>query len=711
MTDARAWAIRPKWHRLETPRSYAQRQCRATGVPFEDVERGLTSDKQLYIYRVWKNEAAAAAIVEAAAGRPEGHYLRLLGIAQPEPFSTYPQRFLCRLCSAGDRVEQIPHDRENWCLRHPGQMVWMGPGTAPESQLVVKHESRQAKAERRFRRLATEGRINTRLHARVWEMVRDNAWLTQPMGWKPELAPFLDDHEGQGRAALFPETVRVLELLSNKAAVEWWVGISSAELRKAIASSLSLGDRPTDVLVERIVLWLRPRRRETRLTRIDPLDVPLDIVDTPAVIDVAAPYPLWIQRRPHAVAEWNWTRYDRSRDPWEPQGTSFKAWWTCDAGHTWESTPYVRAIAGCPHCAGQAVWPGQTDLAAQHPALAAQWDRSPGANAGDPDHVGARSNRRVNWVCEKGHRWVATINNRTRNGSGCPFCAGNRAITGETDLATLRPDLAAEWDHQKNDKLTPETIGARTTRRVWWKSACGHGWQASIANRGNGTGCPYCAGKRALPGVSDLATIRPDLAAQWHSSNKVRPQQVRPNAGLKVVWRCEKGHTWKAAVYSRVGAGRGCPYCAGRFVIPNQTDLATVHPDLVSEWHESNALSPREVSAGSSRRATWQCTEGHVWEAVISSRTSTFPSGCPSCKGHRVIPGQTDLATLRPDLRAEYDASNHRAPDRLKPSSQYNAAWRCSRGHMWKATVVSRAGGRGCPDCAAEHRGNPIPDS
>ncbi len=44
-------------HRLESPRSYAQRQCRAAGIPFEDVERGLTSQTQPYIYCVWKDDS------------------------------------------------------------------------------------------------------------------------------------------------------------------------------------------------------------------------------------------------------------------------------------------------------------------------------------------------------------------------------------------------------------------------------------------------------------------------------------------------------------------------------------------------------------------------------------------------------------------------------------------------------------------------------
>lgn len=564
MTEAQAWAIRPKWHRLEAPRSYAQRQCRAAGVPFEDVERGLTSEKQLYIYRVWKDEAAAAAIVEAAAGRPPGHYLRLRAIAQPNHSFTYSRRFLCRLCSAGDEVEQIPHDRENWCLRHPGQMVWVGPGTTTETQQIVSHDRALFKAERRFRRLVTRGHVSPRLHARAWEMVRDNAWLTRPTGWNAALSLCADDREIRGRAALYAETIAVLELISDAKRVQTLAACSSVDLRHAIRSALGAVDGPVEVLVERIVLWLRPLRREVCATRIEDLDVPLEVVDASAIIDASAPYPLWIQRSPQAIAEWDWTRNADDRDPWGQQGTSVKASWVCDRGHRWETTPYVRSVAGCRYCAGQEAWPGQTDLRTEYPELAAEWDRTPGANAGDPDGVGARSNRRISWVCGKGHRWQATIANRTRNGSGCPFCARNRASPGETDLATVMPDLAAEWDYERNGESSPSLVGAKSAKKVWWVGQCGHAWQAAINNRSAGQGCPFCSRKRALAGVTDLATVRPDLASEWDASNELHPQEVLPHSGRRVAWQCAAGHRWEAAVYSR-SAGRGCPHCSGRY--------------------------------------------------------------------------------------------------------------------------------------------------
>ncbi|PKQ36294.1 MAG: hypothetical protein CVT61_01945 [Actinobacteria bacterium HGW-Actinobacteria-11] len=532
-------------------------------------------------------------------------------------------------------------------------------------------------------------------------MVRDNAWLTRPDGWKPALTQCVNDHEVRGRATLYPETVAVLRVLATGQHVEHWAAMPSTHIRQAIAQTLPPMHAPTDVLVERIVLWLRPLRREIRPTRIEPLNIPLDHVDATTIIDTTAPYPLWVQRRPQAVTEWDWSRNGPDRDPWAPHLSSARAWWVCDEGHSWESTPYVRTIAGCRYCAGQAAWPGQTDLATQNPHLAAEWDSTPGANAGDPDHAGARSTRRIAWVCKKGHRWVASISNRTKHGSGCPFCAGNRAIPGETDLATLHPDIAADWDQERNGSLTPHTVGARSPRHAWWTGRCGHTWRATINGRTKGQTCPYCSGKRALAGTTDLATARPDLASQWHTENELTPNQVRPDSHKRVAWQCAHGHTWETTIRRRSTADPGCPYCSGTLPVPGQTDLATLRPDLAKEWDPSNERRPQDVTAHTTRRAIWRCTNNHTWRATISSRTSLAGKDCPYCQGQRTTPGENDLATLRPEIAAEWDTSNHGTADRVKPTSRRKAVWRCANGHLWQATVVSRSHGSVCPLCLA----------
>lgn len=64
-------------------------------------------------------------------------------------------------------------------------------------------------------------------------------------------------------------------------------------------------------------------------------------------------------------------------------------------------------------------------------------------------------------------------------------------------LATLEPQVAAEWHPTLNGALTPQKVTAGSSRRVWWICGEGHVWRTAISNRTNlrkRTGCPVCAG-------------------------------------------------------------------------------------------------------------------------------------------------------------------------------------------------------------------------
>ena len=148
-----------------------------------------------------------------------------------------------------------------------------------------------------------------------------------------------------------------------------------------------------------------------------------------------------------------------------------------------------------------------------------------------------------------------------------------------------RPELLREWHPAKNAPLTPEGITYGSKRSVWWKCKKGHEWQTAVYTRAAGSGCPYCAGKRAWPGENDLASQRPDLATQWHptKNNGVTPADIPLGSHHMAWWVCEKGHEWKAIVKSRAIGGTGCPVCANRALLPGINDLATTHPELARQ--------------------------------------------------------------------------------------------------------------------------------
>jgi len=222
-------------------------------------------------------------------------------------------------------------------------------------------------------------------------------------------------------------------------------------------------------------------------------------------------------------------------------------------------------------------------------------------------------------------------------GCGCPVCANRRIVPGENDLATTHPELAAQWHPTKNAGKTPMEVTSGMRRKVWWQCSRGHEWQATVSSRADGAGCPVCANKVIIPGENDMASRYPELAAQWHESlnQPLEPGSVSPYSNRRIWWRCELGHVYRAPVSHRTMRKSGCPYCAGKKVLPGFNDLATLAPETAAEWHESlNApLTPERLTVGSHQKVWWQCKEGHVWKAMVYSRTGAKKCGCPVCAG------------------------------------------------------------------------------
>lgn len=60
------------------------------------------------------------------------------------------------------------------------------------------------------------------------------------------------------------------------------------------------------------------------------------------------------------------------------------------------------------------------------------------------------------------------------------------------DLITFSKRIASEWHPIKNGNLTPLDVTSKSSRKVWWKCSKGHEWQATVASRTSGGGCPVC---------------------------------------------------------------------------------------------------------------------------------------------------------------------------------------------------------------------------
>ena len=287
-----------------------------------------------------------------------------------------------------------------------------------------------------------------------------------------------------------------------------------------------------------------------------------------------------------------------------------------------------------------------------------------------------------------------------------PKC-GKRALRpGVNDLATTHPEVAAQWDDELNEGLTPNRVLAGSSKKVWWRCEENHTWQARVLSRvQRKSGCPYCSRRMVIPGENDLATCYPEIAALWDEelNDGLKPNQVLPGSNKRVWWKCEKGHTWQAMVKGRVQLKSGCPYCANRKEISEENSLATCYPEVAALWDEelNDGLKPNQVLPASNKKVWWKCEKGHSWQTAIFA-VAKNGTRCPCCAGKKVSPGENDLATRYPDIAKRWDTEkNDIAPSQVMPASKKKYWWRCEQGHTWQAAVHAMTLlNSGCPYCS-----------
>ncbi len=358
-------------------------------------------------------------------------------------------------------------------------------------------------------------------------------------------------------------------------------------------------------------------------------------------------------------------------------GSTQKILWKCSLGHRFEASALARAQgSNCPYCSNQKVLKGFNDMATTHPELAKYLDsEKTGAQA---DELSGGSGRKFWWKCEKGHSTEATADSRKKNPSSCPVCTNKLVVLGVNDMATTHPELAKEFDSEKNFPITPETINAGTGKILWWKCPKGHSYDMDGMHRvTQNAKCPFCTSKRILAGYNDMATLAPQLLSHFHyDKNHPRtPQNLAYRSNLKLWWVCEYGHEYQAKPGNRLQeGGLGCPVCSTHQILAGFNDLATTHPHIAKEWHPTkNHKGPHEVAGGTNKKAWWVCPEGHEWFAFINLRTRD--RNCPRCsKGgfDNTKPGWLYLIENL-ELRAgKLGISNHET----KRLEEYQSGWK-----------------------------------
>ena len=473
------------------------------------------------------------------------------------------------------------------------------------------------------------------------------------------------------------------------------------------------------------------------------------------------------EERPDLAKEWNYEKNGDLKPEDVSCGSGKKVWWKLPYDvpddypvehlrgkhfeFEWEAKIASRRDGNdCPYLAGKAVLAGFNDLATINQDLATQWHPTKNGNL-KPTQVSANSHKKVWWLLPYDDsntgkhfdfEWISQIKSRNK-GCECPFLNGKKVLKDFNDLQTMNPELARQWHPTKNGNLKPTQVTANSSKKIWWKLSYDvpenysvehlrgkhfdFEWQAKISNRNNDRGCPYLNGKKILKGFNDLQTVNPELAKQWHpiKNGNLKPTQVTANTDKKIWWllpyndpKTGKHYDfeWQATIAHR-NNGRECPYLNGQLVWTGFNDLATINPELASQWHpvKNGDLKPTQVTAGSTKKVWWLLpyddsnTGKHFdfeWQAAIADRNRD--RGCPFLSGNSVLKGFNDLQTISPTLAKQWHPTKNGdlKPEEVTANSHKKVWWLLPYNDPktgkhydfeWQATIAHRNNGRGCP--------------
>lgn len=320
------------------------------------------------------------------------------------------------------------------------------------------------------------------------------------------------------------------------------------------------------------------------------------------------------------VVEW-WDHERNDEKLWNtarPRGRQ-EVWWVCPEGHRFKLQIAEMTVTAprCPACRERSENERRKRREAlrglsiaQVPELLQAWD-----DQMPPESVLVISEgyrERYHFRCSNGH--ARTCEPFDILSIECPSCLGletkrkrNEEAEKNPEGFRLSPEIASQWDHERNLPLKLAAISPDSKRLVWWRDpVCGHEFQAVVSDRDKYQRyrCPEC---QTI--LDSFAFSYPDLARQWDPSNGVSPWKIRPTSSRLPEapwWICTNNpeHRWQAPIASRIG-GAGCPECrvSGKSEIERQYFEAAK-----TRW--LNVHSGQHINRDSSTGRSW-------WEADI----------------------------------------------------------------------------------------------
>ena len=292
------------------------------------------------------------------------------------------------------------------------------------------------------------------------------------------------------------------------------------------------------------------------------------------------------------------------------------------------------------------------------------------------------------------------ISSRTLAGHKCPYCMHQKVLTGENDLATLRPDLVEEWDYEKNAPLLPSQVLSQSIKYVWWKCpVCGHSWKSKIGNRFNGRGCPNCsqAGTSFIEQSLYFYVKKafPDALSRYKFKN-VEMDIYIPSLLTAIEY---DGSFYHKSEYASIRETKKDVFCT-------QNNIRLIR---LREKPLPFTKSAINLECDCSK---WNRIEKTISDLLIFLNGNLIDKIDLKKDLPNIITSKRKLIKDRafgkefPNLLNEWDYEKNlpAIPDYFTKGSDAKVWWKCTQGHSYIQSIANHCRGTRCPICYGEKR-------
>ena len=333
-------------------------------------------------------------------------------------------------------------------------------------------------------------------------------------------------------------------------------------------------------------------------------------------------------------------------------------------------------------------------LSITHPNILKEWNYKKNTIV-NPNEISYSSNKKVWWVCLRGHEWEATPNNRTGKGSRCPECSYGISQPEMRLFSELSSVFFAKKRYKikkvELDIYLPElNIGVEYDGFYWHKSKKNKDSEKNSFFKNLGIQVIRVR-EKPLTRIEQLDILIEqntlskenvdDLMLKIKKISNIKNKKEIDNYVLEKNFVSEDKFLELLSYYPS----------------PNKEEsLSFVNPKISEEWdyQKNTPLKPDMISYGSEIEFWWKCSKGHEWKKSPKHRNRS--PKCPSCRDTKK---RLDLAM--PDISARWHPIKN---GELKPSDFYINSkkivwWQCAHGSECQGAIQSRTKGINCDDC------------